>query len=187
MTARRRWYLEPETFVGVAALIVSITAVAVGLYGASLQRKHDRAEVWPHVEFLVTTSPEGATLAVENTGIGPAIIKSVVVTVDGQPQRNWNDVLHTLVNAAPEFTQHVTVHTVVDHAVRPGDTVIALQFPLKDLPPDFWKWIGRVGVTLCYGSVFDEHWTLSERALGGTGAIWEPARDCPAQVVGTDF
>ena len=106
--------------------------------------------------------------------------------MDGQPQRNWNDVLHTVANIPPEFAQHVSVHTVVGHAVRPGDTVIALQFPLKDLPPDFWKWIGRVGVTLCYRSVFDENWTLAERALGGT-AVWQLTRDCPAQAVATEF
>jgi hypothetical protein len=30
---------------------VSISAVVAGLYEASLQRAHDRAEVWPHLEL----------------------------------------------------------------------------------------------------------------------------------------
>jgi hypothetical protein len=33
---RRRWYSEPETFIAVAALVVSISAVVVGVYEASL-------------------------------------------------------------------------------------------------------------------------------------------------------
>ena len=80
MNEPRPWYREPETFIAVAALIVSVSAVAVGLYEAQLQRAHDRAEVWPHVEISTYTTPQGASLFVENTGIGPAIIKSIVVT-----------------------------------------------------------------------------------------------------------
>src|ERR1700757_1118293 len=97
----RRWYTEPETFIAVAALIVSISAVVVGLYEASLQRHHDRAEVWPHVEIQVFTKTTGAEILLENTGIGPAIIQSVAVMVDNHPQRNWSAVLHTLNGVEP--------------------------------------------------------------------------------------
>lgn len=41
MATERRWYAEPETFVAIAALTVSISAVVVGIYEASLQRHHD--------------------------------------------------------------------------------------------------------------------------------------------------
>src|SRR5438552_4266118 len=51
MNGDRPWYREPETFIAVAALVVSVSPVAVGLYEAKLQRAHDRAEVWPHVEI----------------------------------------------------------------------------------------------------------------------------------------
>jgi two-component system, cell cycle sensor histidine kinase and response regulator CckA len=89
MNADRPWYREPETFIAVAALVVSVSAVAVGLYEARLQRTHDRAEVWPHVEISTFVTPTGASLSVDNTGLGPAIIKSVVVTVDGKARSNW--------------------------------------------------------------------------------------------------
>src|SRR5437667_2917470 len=100
MKGDRPWYREPETFIAVAALVVSVSAVAVGLYEAQLQRAHDRAEVWPHVEISTFVTPKGASLFVENTGLGPAIIKSVVVTVDGKPRRSWDDVLRALGDSA---------------------------------------------------------------------------------------
>lgn len=81
----RRWYTEPETFIAIAALIVGISAVAVGLYEASLQRYHDRAEVWPHLEIQVFTKQTGADIDLQTTGIGLAIVKSVTVTVEGKP------------------------------------------------------------------------------------------------------
>jgi len=115
MNGDRPWYREPETFIAVAALVVSVSAVAVGLYEAQLQRAHDRAEVWPHVEISTFVTPKGASLFVENTGLGPAIIKSVVVTVDGKPRRNWDDVLRALGDSARAA---MSTTTVVDHALR---------------------------------------------------------------------
>ena len=118
MNGDRPWYREPETFIAVAALVVSVSAVAVGLYEAQLQRAHDRAEVWPHVEISTFVTPKGASLFVENTGLGPAIIKSVVVTVDGKPRRNWDDVLRALGDSARAA---MSTTTVVDHALRGGE------------------------------------------------------------------
>lgn len=121
MAANRPWYREPETFVALAALIVSVSALAVGIYEASLQRAHDRAEVWPRLEITTWVTPTGAELRLENTGIGPALIRSVVVTVDGKPQRSWDGVLRALFGHEPP--PHNS-STVVDHALRAGDHTI---------------------------------------------------------------
>jgi len=59
-----------------------------GLYEASLQRRHDRNEVWPHAEIQISTKQAGATLMLENTGIGPAVIQSIAVSVDGREVRS---------------------------------------------------------------------------------------------------
>jgi hypothetical protein len=82
MSEGRPWYREPESFVAVAALIVSLSALGVGLYEARLQRQHDRAEVWPNLEVGTFTTGDGAKVIVDNTGLGPAIVESVAAMVD---------------------------------------------------------------------------------------------------------
>ena len=184
MADARPWYREPETFIAVAALVVSISAVAVGLYEAALQRRHDRAEVWPHVEITTYTSPEGAKLSVENSGIGPALIKSVVVTVDGKRNHNWNEVLTALLgHTAP---QPLSNSTIAESALRPGDKVTLVGVPNGDMPPAFWHAIGRVGLVVCYGSVFDEYWQLTDSAIGRR-TRWERVDHCPTQADGEEF
>src|SRR5690349_8061453 len=136
MQGDRRWYREPETFIAVTALVVSISAVAVGLYEAQLQRAHDRAEVWPHVEISTFVTPRGASLLVENTGLGPAIIKSVVVTVNGKPRRSWEDVLRALGDSA---RAPMSTATVVDHALRGGERTTLVGLDRQTLPPHFWE------------------------------------------------
>jgi hypothetical protein len=180
---RRRWYTEPETFVALTALVVSISAVAVGIYEASLQRKHDVAEVWPHVELSVYTTPTGASLSLQNSGIGPAIIKSVVVTVDGRRRRNWPDAAQALLGGTPVLTQ---TSTVVERGVRPGDNITMVAVSATSLTPRFWQVIGRLAVSVCYASVFDDHWLLSDDHVGGM-STWTQVSACPQPASGTDF
>ncbi len=183
MKGDRPWYREPETFIAVAALVVSVSAVAVGLYEAQLQRAHDRAEVWPHVEISTFVTPKGASLFVENTGLGPAIIKSVVVTVDGKPRRSWDDVLLALGDSARAA---MSTTTVVDHALRGGERTALVGLDRQALPPHFWGWVARVAVTICYASVFNESWVVNDDHLGGT-STWRSVAACPSQGSGADF
>jgi len=171
----RRWYTEPETFIAVAALIVSISAVAVGLYEASLQRHHDRAEVWPHLEIQVFTKQTGGEIDLQNTGIGPAIVKAATVTVDGKRVRTWKDVLRTLNGADPVPFGNFSA---VQHGLRPGDRLSLIDLPLADMPRDFWHSIGRVGVSVCYASVFDQYWIVESKRLG-EGVAWREVAACP--------
>jgi hypothetical protein len=178
----RPWYREPETFISFAALIVSLSAMVVGLYEASLQRAHDRAEVWPHVELATLTNPQGATVILENGGLGPAIIKTVAVTVDGRHRRSWPDALQALLGALPADYNN---RTVVDHALRSGEQVTVVALGTKDLPKQFWPTVQRVRVTVCYASIFGDYWELSARL--GASNYWRSVDGCPAQPRDTAF
>ena len=58
-------------------------ALAVSGYTAYAQRVAGAA-VWPILEFSSSNSPDiHFTLA--NKGVGPAVIRNVIVNVDGQP------------------------------------------------------------------------------------------------------
>lgn len=178
----RPWYRQPETFIACAALVVSVSAVAVGIYEAALQRKHDRAEVWPRAEISTYIMPKGAAVYVRNNGIGPAIVESIDVTVDGRPQRNWDDALRAAFGRPATISSN---STVAGRAIRAGDTIELVTVPAEQIPTGFWAMIGRVRVALCYRSVFDERWSLTAK-LGGAGS-WQAVDRCPAQRDSADF
>ncbi len=179
----RAWYKEPETFIALAALVVSVSAVAVGLYEASLQREHDRNEVWPHVEIGTYTSSQTASIAVANTGIGPAVIDNILVSVDGRAKRNWKEVLGALTGSTPK---QFSYYTVGERALRAGDKTVVVDVPGNELPPGFWDYIGRVGVTVCYHSVFNESWIVDTPHLGGKSS-WRRMSKCAEQPKDADF
>lgn len=180
----RPWYREPETFIALAALVVSVSAVAVGLYEAALQRRHDRAEVWPHLEIEVFTKPTGAVVYLDNTGIGPAIVQQIGVRLDGRHVNSWQTVVDSLLgHPGPQFANF----TVLGHGIRAGDRVALIDLPNDATPRPFWEKIRRAGITLCYADVFEEHWTLTAPALGSAPLTWRSVAACPPQPDSTSF
>src|SRR5690349_5047501 len=81
-----------ETFI---ATFIAVLAVCVAGYTAYMQRQQVRAAVWPILEFDSSNGPD-IHFTVSNKGVGPAIIRHVIVKVDGRPARNWNEVLDKL-------------------------------------------------------------------------------------------
>lgn len=177
------WYREPETFIALAALVVSVSAVAVGIYEASLQRAHDRAEVWPHLELSTYVMSKGAELRLENSGIGPAVVHSIVVSVDNRPRRDWAEVIAAITGKQPDVLEN---STAADRAIRAGDHVTLVGVPAQSLPPGMWDYIKRVSVRICYSSVFGESWVLESRQLS-TASTWTPVARCDSQPADMDF
>src|SRR5436309_12101553 len=86
------------TFVGLCALCVSG-------YTAYMQRQQVRAMVWPILEFDSSNDPDiHWTLA--NKGVGPAIIRHVIVKVDDEPMTDWIEVFRKLVGPGePHYSE----------------------------------------------------------------------------------
>ena len=166
------------TFVGVCALLVSG-------YTAHVQRQQVRAAVWPILQFDSSNAPIHFTLA--NKGVGPAIIKDVIVKVDGEPVRNWVEVLEKLLGPGQHrysendmsgrvlsAGESMTIITPEDEANNP------IAF---DRSNPLWvkmnKERERVTVEICYSSTMGECWIL--RAGGPTSiSSTTQIRRCPS-------
>src|SRR5438552_12670449 len=78
----------------IIATLVGLCALCVSAYTAYVQRQQVRAAVWPILEFDSGNGPIHFILA--NKGVGPAIIRHVIVKVDDQPVKNWAEVLEKI-------------------------------------------------------------------------------------------
>src|SRR3954462_11493506 len=80
----------------VIATLVGLCALCVSGYTAYMQRQQVRAMVWPILEFDTSNDPN-IHLGLANKGVGPAMIRHVIVKVDGQPVTTWGGVVDKLV------------------------------------------------------------------------------------------
>ena len=86
----RNW----DALAAVLAAGIGFLALVVSGYTAYIQRQQVRAQVWP---YLIAGNDDGNdSIFVYNKGVGPAIVKTAQVFVDGKPQPDWAHVLAAL-------------------------------------------------------------------------------------------
>jgi hypothetical protein len=167
----------------IIATLVGFLALCVSGYTAYMQRQQVRATVWPILQFDSSNGPIRFTLA--NKGVGPAIIKHVIVKLDDQPVKDWAAVLEKIIGPGKHPGEESDMG---GHVLSAGESMNVFT-PHNDAkqPLDFDKanplWVkldtGRLKVTvdICYCSTLGECWTL--RGGGSTPSVTTECRDCP--------
>jgi len=75
-----------DLFIALCALLISSVAAGASAYQTYVIRQQYSATVWPYLTFITSSSTDKyLELDVSNAGIGPALIRSAVVTRDGKP------------------------------------------------------------------------------------------------------
>jgi len=175
----RRYETIIVTLIGVSALFVSG-------YTAYVQRQQVRAAVWPILEYGTSNEPK-IRFTIDNKGVGPAIIRNVIVRVDGEPVRNWQAALQKLLGPGDyKFTQS----SISGHVFAAGESMdVLVPHDSDGNALDFGKsstlWSalnkerGRVGVEICYSSTLGDCWTLRRNA--NSKSTTTETRTCPDQ------
>ena len=157
-----RW----DALAAVIASLVGLLALAVAGYTAYIQRQQVRAQVWPYL--IIGNDDLTQSLTVQNKGVGPAIVRSVQVWVDGKPQTDWIHVVAVLQMSPHQFNQT----TVSRDVLSAGEQLQAIHFPDKAL----WKRFhdsayGRIAMNVCFCSTLDECWISGNRNLVGPATM----------------
>ncbi len=168
----------------IIATLVGVCALTVSGYTAYMQRQQVRATVWPILEFDSSNQPD-IHFTLSNKGVGPAIIRHVMVTVDGQPVINWREALQKLLGPG---THNFSESDMTGHVLSAGESMTILTpHDLNNNPLTFDKsnplWIemnkdrARVAVEICYCSTLGECWTL--RGDAKSASTTTDTRRCP--------
>jgi len=170
----------------VIATFVGLCALCVSGYTAYMQRQQVRAMVWPILEFIGSNDPN-IHLTLANKGVGPAIIRHVIVKVDGHPVTDWAKALEKLVGPGkPRYSESdmsgrvlaagesMTVFTPWDPEGNPitYDRSNPLYVQMN-------KDRERIEVEICYCSTLGDCWTL--RGGGKATNTTTQTRRCPTR------
>ncbi|HKP04808.1 MAG TPA: hypothetical protein VJU77_15755 [Chthoniobacterales bacterium] len=169
----------------IIATLVGVSALFVSGYTAYVQRQQVRAAVWPILEYNTSNEPQ-IKFVVENKGVGPAIVRHVLMKVDGQPVRTWTEAFVKLMGPGRYL---FSLSTVSSHVFAAGESMDILVphgsdgGPLtleKDaaLRTALDKERFRVEMEICYCSTLGECWILRS---GPAGTSTTETRTCPAK------
>ena len=174
----------------VIATFIALLAVCVAGYTAYMQRQQVRAAVWPILQFDSSNAPDiHFTLA--NKGVGPALIRNVIVKVDNQPVKNWDEAMKKLLGPGEHLFSESDMNGYV-LAPNESITVVTLHDannnPLVyDKSNPLWVTMNkerfRVTAEICYCSTLGECWTL--RGGGMIPSSATPIHRCPTRSADT--
>lgn len=171
--ARRRRY-RWDALAAVLASLIGLLALGVSAWTAHIERQQVRAQVWAYL-FVGYADPE-RSVVVLNKGVGPALIRSVRMLVDGKPQKDWKHLMAALAADAPEdFVQS----TLNRNVIAPGEKLEVLHMP------DFESWQrfrsqagARLDMQVCYCSTLGDCWMNSDRSIGEESRL-NAMESCP--------
>lgn len=173
-----------------AALFISLISILIAYHHGEvmtelvdLNAKLVRANSLPYLELgYSNATPIGRVhrrVFAINSGVGPAKIQSVEIQVDGRQVTNPDELLTACCGGRPINTRLIT-STLLGRMLRAGDTITYLDFGAASDTEVARKFMtasraGRIVVTACYCSVFDECWTRSTKETSDP----RPVRVCP--------
>jgi hypothetical protein len=145
------------------ALAVSVFALALGAYQTRLMQSQARASVWPYLSigysYTSNVDRDAFIWTVNNNGVGPAKVESVVLTLDDKPMRRWDDVLATLgVTTTPSTAMSSLGGEVIPPNTNRETTIAPIKVHERETARLFKEAEKRFRMDVCYCSVYDECW-----------------------------
>ena len=148
-----------DRIMAVSAIVVALASLAVALYEARTNREYQKVSVWPYVTQSNAMVPgEPYTRNIANLGVGPALVKSFQVSVDGKPQRDWAEVSRALTGQPSPDLVYFSIHS--GSVLLPDKPVPLVKIPPGDAAQHFWEQAQtpRLSIRICYCSLYDDCW-----------------------------
>jgi hypothetical protein len=168
-----------DFFIAIAAVLISALTAGTLFYQTRVIGDEFAATIWPYLSVGTTYDAGGETIEVTNDGVGPALVRSAQLSVDGRKVRAWNDYLEVLqgdpelrslflrakaaVEAGSAGHGTITMSSIgPSSTLRPGESRTLLKISLPFSVPLRAMLKHSVVLAFCYCSLNGSCWTLHD-------------------------
>lgn len=188
MTAERKFSLNFETVGSLVAMVIGASALFVAWDQSQVMRRQMDASVWPIVsaDFVISGDEKTRFLefTVQNAGVGPALVESVALKVDGIEARRWSDLEGALLGVAQFGPMAFNGDDLEGAVLAAGEhsTIMKgtwssnaqIDAAFQSLATKYLEGQApSVTLEVCYCSVFERCWRSSDQARS------VPVKACP--------
>ena len=152
-----------QTILSVVGVAIAVLALYAALTESAAVRQQTAAAVWPFVQLMLenydTGDAAGFSLAFTNAGVGPARMRDVRVSIDGNVTRNWSELVASVDG---DSGAAINRNFISDRVIRPDETVVIFSTKNADLARKLVAAVSkpRGALNFCYCSIFDECWLV---------------------------
>jgi hypothetical protein len=172
--------IRTDLVIAVCALLVSGMATAASWWQSRVVAEQLSSQVWPYLTFSSTYDPRYVALQIDNDGLGPAIVRSAVLTIDGTPYPNPVGAFRHVFT----LPKHGRFSAQLS-GISPGSVIRAGGATRLFRIDGDWAVrqfaaataAGRFDFRVCYCSLLGNCWTVSAKQQTEDP---QPVRECPA-------
>ena len=153
--------ISPDHIIALSSVFIALSAFILSFRQARSTEKHNRLSLTPHLCITTLYDQENVHLVadLENTGIGPAILKECLITIDGTEIKelpvDWIQIFDNF-----KFPGTVAgMNLGMDEFIQPGKKYLLLGLESVDkemTKKDMAKLTQRVKILIKYESVYGE-------------------------------
>lgn len=152
------------------ATVIAVAAIVLGVVDSMQTRAHNRLSVKPYLVVEATTAVRGdettMIIAVSNEGVGPAIIREMVVVLPdelgGGSHPEWAPAVDALRAAGASVNSYWNFEGGEALGVQRSRELVRV-FLAGDAPPGLMEVVDRIDVRVRYESIYGEEFDSSLR------------------------
>lgn len=175
--------VRADLVIATCALLISAGATLSSLYQTHVIANQLSSSVWPYLDIDMSRSRSSMQLAVANDGLGPALIRSATLAVDGHTVVSYRGALDILERGMHLRAPYNGTFSSIgpDTVLRPAERLTLVD--VSALPvARFGALERRVAFDVCYCSLLEQCWVNRS----GAGESRVQVASCPTQT-GLDF
>jgi hypothetical protein len=147
-----------EYAVAATAFFVSVCSLFIYVYQSKLMAEQQQVAVWPYVQWS-TTNAESFDLQAENKGVGPALVRKVVMKYKGQVVAGNRGLVAAVLGPDRDLNwENSALQGIV---LSPGEKVTMFSIPDKLAGRAFEAKLdaGQFAMEITYCSIYGRCWT----------------------------
>ncbi len=173
--------LRFESVIAICALLISAITGGAIVYQTRIIQSQYAATIWPYLSVDTDIlNPRHVVVIVTNDGLGPALIRSAQLFVDGRHVPSWENLTSLIARDIPHGKATFGSSTInASTTIRPGDTHHLIEVIL---PPSASAAVlkrHKIALRFCYCSLNDACWTLHSEPGTVTGEYPQRVASCP--------
>jgi hypothetical protein len=164
--------------IALSAIVISLISLAVGIHHGRVQERLVAANSWPFLFWSPSIDQDARgqrfSIFIANSGVGPALLKGLVVRYKGKPVRGWIELLQECCGLEREATPDPPALGFFTGGqpkgvISSGERRTLISLTRLPQNPQLWERLmaARLDLTFeaCYCSIIDECWTSDLRTL----------------------
>jgi hypothetical protein len=179
--------------IALSAIVISLISLAVAVHHGRVQERLVAANSWPFLIWNTSIDQDARgqrfSIYVANSGVGPAILKGLVVRHRGKPVHGWIELLQQCCGVERQTTLDPPslgffTGGQLKGVIAPGESRTLISLTRLPQNPQLWERLmaARLDLTFeaCYCSIVDECWKSDLHTL-------EQARTAECQAGPDDY